>query len=553
MRRKKLVEQFIFHHGVADRFCGTAVRLPTDRVAALEWERDVLHNYKSLPPIAPEDRTYLHLANRRWLQGDASLAENLADHDCLVVCSTRESPHIADVVREIEAIFGAILHLSVVFAPEVGHSFRFSYCIGSNSPLYSLARDPESFLYDDKEPFSRRLWRLSEKAKAFILRDRRWIHEMGNFAGPSLFAFGLQDGDLIVVVPASDGRSDEDVIRLLEADLNECCNVQCGTPRCAGPGFPATPKMDAREADQGRESIREKPTPLAEAAAPVLLGAATPRQIEPGDEFVVRFAAYTGEYRTHVAALFKQESPQSELLLDLHACEWQIGTVVTTSLSSRHLSVENPVQSFAWDGRWRVIHYDVSAPPHCRPGTVILRLDIAVEGVPIVTLRPEIEVVAGRRPRREWTEFEGRLPRTAFASYASPDRRTVLGRVRSLQICTGIEVFVDCLSIRPGEQWKPAIREEISRRDAFWLFWSSNARASKWVDWEWRAALEARKEIQPHPLEPSDIAPPPPELNDVQFGAAFEMLLVARQSNWITRTARRCVAWFGTLPLIRRS
>src|SRR5207248_4014115 len=98
---------------------------------------------------------------------------------------------------------------------------------------------------------------------------------------------------------------------------------------------------------------------------------------------------------------------------------------------------------------------------------------------------------------------ETTAPKTAFASYTAADRREVLGRIRSLQIFTGIDVFLDNLSIRPGEMWKPVLDTEIRNRDIFWLFWSRDAKESPWVDWEWRTALTAKSlaGIQPHPLE----------------------------------------------------
>jgi len=109
------------------------------------------------------------------------------------------------------------------------------------------------------------------------------------------------------------------------------------------------------------------------------------------------------------------------------------------------------------------------------------------------------------------------------------DRREVMARVQSLRIATKMDVFLDCLSIRPGEKWKETLREEISRRDVFWLFWSRHALSSEWVDWEWRTALAEKTldGIQPHPLEPADLAPPPPELADLQFGSLYEQMLLS--------------------------
>ena len=55
---------------------------------------------------------------------------------------------------------------------------------------------------------------------------------------------------------------------------------------------------------------------------------------------------------------------------------------------------------------------------------------------------------------------------------------------------------------------------------------------SPWVEWEWRTALDKKtlRGIQPHPLEPSDVAPPPQELEELQFGTAYEHYLMHLQT-----------------------
>ena len=62
-------------------------------------------------------------------------------------------------------------------------------------------------------------------------------------------------------------------------------------------------------------------------------------------------------------------------------------------------------------------------------------------------------------------------------------------------------------------------KAEISRRDVFYLFWSTNASKSKEVDKEWRLALELRGPdyIDPVPLESPKLVPPPAELAHKHF------------------------------------
>ena len=63
------------------------------------------------------------------------------------------------------------------------------------------------------------------------------------------------------------------------------------------------------------------------------------------------------------------------------------------------------------------------------------------------------------------------------------------------------------------------LEEEIVARDAFYLFWSSHARESEWVEREWRIALQRKglEFIEPVPLESPTSAPPPTELACLHF------------------------------------
>ena len=257
----------------------------------------------------------------------------------------------------------------------------------------------------------------------------------------------------------------------------------------------------------------------------VSLGVFTPLKVHLDSEFVVRFAAYTDSYLNDVIKAILNEAPTANHRLDLETCRWKKGATVGIRLSCSNAEVTNPDQEFIWNGAWQVIRFDVKLPTDIDTDSLILKFDITVQGFPIISIRPEI--VIEKRKGQEYKSLafnRETAPRSAFASYAKKDRKEVLGRVRSLEIFTNIDVFLDCLSIRPGEQWKESLKNEIQKRDIFWLFWSRNAIASEWVEWEWRTALKNKSitGIQPHPLEPAETAPPPKELSDLQFGSVYE-------------------------------
>jgi CHASE2 domain-containing sensor protein len=110
--------------------------------------------------------------------------------------------------------------------------------------------------------------------------------------------------------------------------------------------------------------------------------------------------------------------------------------------------------------------------------------------------------------------------RKAFACYSSADRDQVLARIQGMQkAMPKLEVFIDVLSLRAGQNWEEELKKAIRSCDCFYLFWSKNASSSKEVEKEWKCALEERGPgfIDPVPLVSPEEAPPPPELCNVHF------------------------------------
>ena len=108
----------------------------------------------------------------------------------------------------------------------------------------------------------------------------------------------------------------------------------------------------------------------------------------------------------------------------------------------------------------------------------------------------------------------------AFVSYASQDRSRVATIVQGMKKARpDMDVFFDVESLRSGEDWELALHREIERRDVLFLCWSHNARDSRWVEVEWRyaMALKGLDAIEPVPLEPPSVCPPPPELSSKHF------------------------------------
>lgn len=79
-----------------------------------------------------------------------------------------------------------------------------------------------------------------------------------------------------------------------------------------------------------------------------------------------------------------------------------------------------------------------------------------------------------------------------------------------------MKIFLDVVSLRSGQYWE---KELIPDNDILYLFWSENARKSRWVKKEWYCALQTKglDFIDPIPLAPPDIVPPPKELASKHF------------------------------------
>lgn len=264
--------------------------------------------------------------------------------------------------------------------------------------------------------------------------------------------------------------------------------------------------------------------------APVLLGASAPQAVLAGGNFTARFVAYVKDVEERIEIILDRLSPKSESHLGIKHCRWRIGTKVRVILYGDHLTVAPAVDEFTWAGDYSIVDFDVAVSPQAS-GTAVLKFDVSIGDIVIARLRVDLEVT------RAAVESNRRVVRSeaassVFASYASEDRLRVLDRLSEVRR-SGVDVFVDCLSLHPGDQWKPVLEIEIMKRDLFLLFWSIHAKESPWVTWEWRTALRHKglSAIEPHPLDPVFQAAPPEELKTLHFGDPYMLARKAYENH----------------------
>ena len=259
---------------------------------------------------------------------------------------------------------------------------------------------------------------------------------------------------------------------------------------------------------------------------PVLLGVSAPRAVKPSESFIVRLAAYI---KSAEAGLEKKLTALAQGKGDVHlgippdeSARWPVGTPVTVRVSGDGFTAQPAQGRFVWNGSENVVSFVIKAASTLMESSAILSFEVYIEGIRVAFVPIPIEIAA--QPAGGEQRVKVSPVRTAFASYASDDRPRVMDKLGALSACDkGLKVFTDCLEMKPGEAWKQRLETEIPSSDLFLLFWSRAARASQYVSWEWRRALDTKglTAIQPMPLETPKLAPPPPELSSLHFNDLY--------------------------------
>ena len=105
------------------------------------------------------------------------------------------------------------------------------------------------------------------------------------------------------------------------------------------------------------------------------------------------------------------------------------------------------------------------------------------------------------------------------------------------KIVPDLDIFLDVLTLRPGQDWKEKIQGRIRSSETFFLFWSRNAARSVEVEREWRLALAERgiTYIDPVPLTNPQKAPPPPELSSLHCDDIYLAYIRSTNVGWLMR------------------
>jgi hypothetical protein len=243
-----------------------------------------------------------------------------------------------------------------------------------------------------------------------------------------------------------------------------------------------------------------------------------PAVLAAGIPFELFVWAHEPRMRSQVLARAREELRTRDLVARTRGpVRVERGTILTVRLRILGATIPDPEDTMIWEGESTCVSFVVTLPELTREARSCGTACIYANGIQIAKIPFLLAPEAARDNMLQATVVPHR---TAFASYASDDRDAVLGRIQGIhKVAPELEIFLDVLSLRSGQNWEQELWRVIPASDIFYLFWSAHARKSEWVDREWRCALRERGIgfIDPIPLQPPEESPPPTELSSLHF------------------------------------
>jgi hypothetical protein len=313
----------------------------------------------------------------------------------------------------------------------------------------------------------------------------------------------------------------------------------------------AETSMGPLPADPPAPSFLIQPVPPDDATIPsdaVAISAFAPPEAVPGQSLLVQTFLHCQD-QDDAAQREALRRDRTSVYIGCEVLETELsrGMRVTIHLSMSQARIDEPVQSFLWQGKLRSVSFVVKLSEHSVPGPLLAAVIVSADGVPLGQLKFTLQVVAPSLSVKSIPNQlgdEARNFRNVFISYASEDRAKVIARVQTLKALK-IRFFQDRIDLEPGDEWMHRIYDAIDKSDAFFLFWSSAAKRSQWVEREWRRALarqagdpERPPRIVPMIIEGPPPVPPPEELNYMNFADYMLYMIYAEGGDGSPRAAK---------------
>jgi len=170
------------------------------------------------------------------------------------------------------------------------------------------------------------------------------------------------------------------------------------------------------------------------------------------------------------------------------------GTKVSIKLEVDSWNVDPPKQVIVWNGQITSIPFAVSPDQSLSSDTVIGKCSYFVKGLRICQIPFSLSVKS--TTPKDVSVIPASPIASAFASYASKDRRSVIARVQGMEKL-GVRVFIDVRDLKSGDPYPTHLLKQIDSSDVLYLFWSKYAKQSSWVEKEWRYGLTHKVTCSP--------------------------------------------------------
>ena len=294
----------------------------------------------------------------------------------------------------------------------------------------------------------------------------------------------------------------------------QACPMPPSDPFVSGIGSTEPPAGSAFGGFQGGEPEAQKPEPLTD---DVQFRAVAPASLRRDSYETLKIMMYRGD--DYEVADRAARSVAKEIKEDISGViPVQRYQKLTIRIQSADVQIEEDTQELVWNGRYTCCGFEIFLPSDFPKKQVRIKGRVYQGPAVLTDLRLILDV--------EGAAYEQAVPverctfKSAFLSYSHQDKSQVLAYIRGISLARpDMDLFFDSHSLRRGERYEERIFREIETRDLFYLFWSREASQSPWVNKELEHAI-ANKDpdrIEPVPLEPPDICPPPQALNDRNF------------------------------------
>jgi hypothetical protein len=277
--------------------------------------------------------------------------------------------------------------------------------------------------------------------------------------------------------------------------------------------------------------------PPADSSKPVNIAAFAPPTVAPGDDFYIQIVIHSPEQLADAKADAEKLDAAAELIKTVPlSLPLSDRDEVRITIEGRGAEIQSPVQEFIWRGYVAHVAFAAMLPTRFGARQYKPLVRVFVNGAPAGFIELKLQAIPNSDGATPSPVAEKALRfNKVFLSYASADRTKVLDMVKMLRALK-IDYFHDLLSLEPGQRWKEEIYTQIAACDAFCLFWSSNAKRSKWVIQEAKLALQNQSNSPdgtPHLsliiIEGPPIAKPPRALSEFHFNDPTQYVVFAEE------------------------